>query len=111
MEHINPGLPEPYQVQWHNIVGKTPWLTARDHLSEDELRHFYQESGPEISAEPELATDDMYHWAVEDAAQRESGNQPIPPSHADKAQTGTLQDYSFQHTKTCRACNPNNPLP
>ena len=33
MEHINPALLEHYQVQWHNIVGKTPWLTARDHLS------------------------------------------------------------------------------
>ena len=28
MEHVNPGLPEHYQVQWHNIVGKTPWLAT-----------------------------------------------------------------------------------
>ena len=26
MEHVNPGLPEPYRVHWHNIVGKTLWL-------------------------------------------------------------------------------------
>ena len=26
MEHVNPGLPEPYQVHWPNIVGKTLWL-------------------------------------------------------------------------------------
>ena len=29
MEHVNPGLPEHYWVQWPNIVGKTPWLTAQ----------------------------------------------------------------------------------
>ena len=29
MEHVNPGLPEPYWVHWHNIVGKTPWLAFR----------------------------------------------------------------------------------
>ena len=28
MEHVNLGLLEHYRVQWHNIVGKTPWLTT-----------------------------------------------------------------------------------
>ena len=31
MEHVNPGLPELYRVQWHNIVGKTPWLATQNH--------------------------------------------------------------------------------
>ena len=40
MVHVNPGLPEHYRVEWFNIVGKTPWLAARDHLSPDEFHHF-----------------------------------------------------------------------
>ena len=87
MEHINPGLPEPYRVQWHNIVRKTPWLAAQDHLNREELDRFYHEPGPEISSELEQATEDVYCRPVEDAAQRETGNTPIPPSCADEAQT------------------------
>ena len=71
MEHINPGLLENYQVQWHNIVGRTPWLAARDHMSREELDHFYHEPGPEVELELERATKDVYHRAVEDAAQWE----------------------------------------
>ena len=33
MEHVNPGLLEPYRVHWHNIVGKTPWLAFRETLN------------------------------------------------------------------------------
>ena len=51
MERVNPGLPEHYWVQWHNIVGKTPWLAAWDHLSQDELCQFYQEPGPDTPSE------------------------------------------------------------
>ena len=51
MEHINPGLLEPYRVQWHNIVRKTPWPATRDHLNREELDRFYHEPGPEISSE------------------------------------------------------------
>ena len=87
MEHVNPGLPEPYRVHWHNIVGKTPWLAFRDHLSGEELERFYQEPGLEDPSELEKATEDMYRQAVEDVAQREGGDQPIPPSRTNEVQT------------------------
>ena len=83
MAHVNPGLPEHYWVEWHNIVRKTPWLTAQNHLSQDEFHRFYQEPGPDIPLELELAMEDIYHQSVEDVAQRESGGQPVPPSHVD----------------------------
>ena len=86
MEHVNPGLPEQYRVQWPNIVGKTPWLTARNHLSKDEFRWFYQEPGPDTPSELEQATEDVYHWQVEDEAQRESDGHSLPLSHADGAE-------------------------
>ena len=79
MEHVNPGLPKPYRVHWHSIVGKTPWLAVRDHLSGEELDRFYQEPGPEVLSDLEKATEDVYCWAVEDVAQWKEGNQPILP--------------------------------
>ena len=87
MVHVNLGLPEHYGMQWHNIVGKTPWLAARNHLSPDEFCHFYQEPGPDNPLELEQATEDVYRRQVEDAAQRESGDHPLPPSCAGEAET------------------------
>ena len=87
MEHVNPGLPEPYWVHWHNIVGKTPWLAFREHLNREELQRFYQEPELDDPSELEKATKDVYRRVVEDAAQWEEVDQPIPPSHTDKAQT------------------------
>ena len=87
MAHVKPGLPEHYRVQWHNIVGKTPWLATRNHLSQDELCRFYQEPDPDTPSELELAMEDVYHRSVEDAAQRESGSRSLPPSHAGEAET------------------------
>ena len=86
MEHVNSGLLEPYRVHWHSIVGKTLWLAVQDHLS-GELDRFYQKLGLEVLSELEKATEDVYRRAVEDAAQREGGNQPIPTSCANKTQT------------------------
>ena len=83
MVHVNLGLPEHYRVQWSNIVGKTPWLAARAHLSPDEFCHFYQEPGPDNLSELEQATEDVYHQQVKDAAQREVGDHPLPPSRAE----------------------------
>ena len=87
MAHVNLGLPEHYRVQWSNIVGKTPWLTAWDHLSPDEFCRFYQVPGPDNLSELEQVTEDIYRWQAKDAVQRESGDHPIPPSHADEAET------------------------
>ena len=87
MVHVNPSLLGHYQVQWHNIVGKTPWLVNRNHLSPDELRRFYQEPGLDNPSELERATEDIYHQQVKVAAQRESGDHPLPLSHAGEADT------------------------
>ena len=87
MVHVNPGLPEHYWVQWHNIVGKMPWLAAWNHLSQDELHCFYQELDLDTPLELEWVTEDVYHRQVEDAAQRESGGHSLPPSHAGEAET------------------------
>ena len=87
MEQVNPGLPEHYWMQWHNIVGKTPWLAARNDLSQDELCRFYQKPGPDTPSELEWATEDVYHWQVEDAAQRELGGHLLPLSRAGEAET------------------------
>ena len=87
MEHVNPGLPEHYQVQWPNIVGKTPWLAAQNHLSHDELCRFYQEPDPDTPSQLELVTEDIYCRSIEDAAQRESGSYSLPPSCAGEAET------------------------
>ena len=87
MEHVNPGLPEPYRVHWHNIVGKTPWLAFWESLNGKELQRFYQKPGPDNLSELEKATKDVYCRGVEDAAQREGVDWPIPPSHTNKAQT------------------------
>ena len=85
MEHVNPGLPEPYRVHWHNIVGKTLWLAFQEHLNGEELQRFYQEPEPDDPLELEKATEDVYCQAVEDAAQREGVDRPIPPSRTDEA--------------------------
>ena len=87
MEHVNPGLPEPYWVHWHNIVGKTPWLAFRDTLNGEELQQFYQEPEPDDLSELEKATEDVYRRVVEDEAQREGVDRPIPLSHTDEAET------------------------
>ena len=86
IEHVNPGLPEHYQVQWPNIVGKTTWLAARNHLIKDEFCQFYQEPGPDTPSELEQATEDVYHWQAEDEAQRELDGRSLPLSHADWAE-------------------------
>ena len=68
MAHVNPGLPEGFRVHWYDIIWKTPWLADRNHLSKDEFDRFYQEPGPEVSSEIELATEDVYRRHLEEAA-------------------------------------------
>ena len=77
MECVNPGLPEDYRVHWPNIVGKTPWLAAQDHMSQDELHRFSQEPGLDTLSELEQATEDVYHRQVEEEAQK---NRVVLPS-------------------------------
>ena len=51
------------------------------------MQRFYQEPEPDDPSELEKATEDVYRRAVEDAAQQEGVDCPIPPSRANKAQT------------------------
>ena len=117
MEHVNPGLPEPYRVHWPNIVGKTLWLAFQDHLSGDELKRFYQELGPDDPSGLEQATEDVCRRVDEDAAQREELDRPIPPSRADEAQTRNspgvqLLDYEDtpdSQTQPAPSASPDQP--
>ena len=110
MEHVNPGLLEPYRVHWPNIVGKTLWLAFWDHLSRDELKRFYQEPGPDDPLELEQATEDVCCQADEDAAQREELDRPIPHLVLTKLKPRTLQECSFWTTKTRQIAKPNQLL-
>ena len=114
MEHVNPGLPEPYRVHWHNIVGKTLWLAFWEHLNGEELQRFYQELEPDDPSELEKATEDVYRWVVEDVAQREEVDRPIPPSRTDEAETWNslgvhLPDY--EDTPDCQTQPAPSALP
>ena len=105
MEHVNSGLPEPYQVHWPNIVGKTPWLAFWESLNGEELQRFYQELELDDPSELEKATEDVYHRAVEDTAQWEGVDWPIPPSCTDEAQTRNspgLQLPDYEDTPDCQ---------
>ena len=43
MECVNPGLLEHFQVEWPSIVGSTPWLIARDHMTQEDWDRFNNE--------------------------------------------------------------------
>ena len=82
MHRMNPGLEEGFQVEWTSIVGGAPWITTREHLSVEELQWFYDELGPQVPSELELAMEDVWCCTVEEAARRDSGNQSVAPSRA-----------------------------
>ena len=56
-------------------------------------------------------TEDVYHRAVEDAAQRELGNQPIPLSRADEAQTQNSPGPQLPQYEDVSGLEPQQPLP
>ena len=89
MDLVNPGLLEHFRVEWTSIVGSTPWLAAREHMTKEELEWFYNELTPDVSSELEVAMEEVYIRACEDATRRECGNQPVPQSRAEE---GQIQD-------------------
>ena len=114
MEHVNLGLQEPYRVHWHNIVGKTPWLAFQEHLNGEELQRFYQEPELDNLSELEKATEDVYHWAVEEAAQGEEVDWPIPPSCTNEAETRNspgVQLPDYKDTPDCQTQPAPSALP
>ena len=68
-------------------------------------------SGLDNLLELEQATEDVYHQAVEDAAQRELGNKPIPLSHADEAQTWNSPGPQLPQYEDVSGLQPQQPLP
>ena len=60
MEHVNPGLPEGFPVEWPSIVGSTPWLISRNHMSQEELDRFYSEPLPTVPLDLEVAMEEVH---------------------------------------------------
>ena len=56
-------------------------------------------------------TEDVYHLAIEDAAKRESGDQPIPLSCADEAQTWNSPGPQLPQYEDMPGLQPQQPLP
>ena len=83
MENVNPGLPEGFWVEWPSIVGSTPWLISRNHISQEELDRFYSEPPPTEPSDLEVAMEEVHNKGCKESAQRT--DQPIPPSRAEEA--------------------------
>ena len=82
MEHVNPGLPEGFRVEWLSIVGSTPWLISRNHMSQEELDRFYSEPPPTVPSDLEVAMEEVHDKGCWESAQRT--DQPIPPSRVEE---------------------------
>ena len=80
MEHVNPGLPEGFQVEWPSFVGSTLWLIAQNHMSREELDRFYSEPPPTVVSDLEVATEEVHDKECQDSAWRTGSDQPISPS-------------------------------
>ena len=59
MEHVNPGLPEHFWVEWPSIVGSTPWLAARDHMTPENKDGFNNEPLSDLATDLEVATEEV----------------------------------------------------
>ena len=84
MEHVNPGLPEGFWVEWPSIVGSTPWLISQNHMSQEELDWFYSEPVPTVPSDLEVAMEEVHDKECQDSARRTGSDQPIPPSRVDE---------------------------
>ena len=82
MEHVNPGLPEGFRVEWPSIVGSTPWLISQNHMSQEELDQFYSEPPPTVPSDLEVAMEEVHDKGCQESVQRT--NQPIPPSRVEE---------------------------
>ena len=60
MECVNPGLPEHFQVEWLSIMGSTPWLAARDHMTPEDKDRFNNEPLSDVATDLEVATEEVY---------------------------------------------------
>ena len=60
MERVNPGLPEDFQVEWPSIVGSTPWLAARYHMTPEDKDRFNNEALSDLATDLEVAMEEVY---------------------------------------------------
>ena len=60
MEHVNPGLQEHFRVEWPSIVGSTPWLAARDHMTPEDKDRFNDEPLSDVAMDLEVAMEEVY---------------------------------------------------
>ena len=60
MEHVNPGLPEHFRVEWPSIVGSTPWLASRDHMTPENKDRPNNEPLLDLAMDLEVATEEVY---------------------------------------------------
>ena len=82
------------------LVRSTPWLAVQDDLSGEELQRFYQEPDPETPLELELATEEVYHKSIEEAAQWESRADEVQTRNSPGLQLQDVPDLQQQpHTK------------
>ena len=82
IEHVNPGLPEGFQVEWLSIVGSTPWLISQNHMGQEELDRFYSEPLLTEPSDLEVAMEEVHDKECQERAQRT--DQPIPPSRVEE---------------------------
>ena len=76
MDHVNPGLPEHFWVEWLSIVGSTPWLIAREHMSQEDQDRFNNEPLSDSAMDLEVATEEVCERQVRDKIQRMVIDQP-----------------------------------
>ena len=60
MERVNPGLLEHFRVEWPSIVGSTPWLAARDHMTPENKDRFNNKPLSDVATDLEVATEEVY---------------------------------------------------
>ena len=88
MEHVNLGLPEGFWVEWPSIVGSTPWLISRNHMSQEELDCFYSEPLLTVPSDLEVVMEEVHDKGCRESAPRT--DQPIPPSRVEEMPQGPL---------------------
>ena len=81
MERVNPGLLEHFRVEWLSIVGSTPWLAARDHMTPEDKDRFNNEPLSDVATDFEVATEEVYEQHVRETAQRVAADQSEDMSH------------------------------
>ena len=81
MERVNPGLPKDFWVEWPSIVGSTPWLAARDHMTPEDKDRFNNEALSDLAMDLEVATEEVYECNVRERAQGVAADQSEDTSH------------------------------